>query len=459
MATGDVAVSGSRLGGLVSKPVLVLINAAVLAACVAAAAALSTAAQWRPLDLLLVLAAFAAISELSTVAFFALRRSLSAVALVLAMAFLGPAPAVALAVIPVTIDTARRGLPLIYIVANPAGYALTTLAGSLVAGALFGGHPPQVGLQTLLFAITALSVAADCATFVTAVTIRAIHADVSVRRSFRREFVPVTPYLLISAAFTGAAAVVWVTAGIAALAGLLLMLLASGGLVKAVAREQAREQQVAELAIERARLLGEALTAEERERVRLASEIHDDALQQFALAQLDLDDESAATVHLRAGIAALRRTLARIVPAAEMRSSGFRSTLEALAADLCGPAGLAWDVSVDESVAASDGTLVYSLARELVTNAVKHADASRVDIRVASVGERVRLEVRDDGRGFDTAQAGSAGHVGLTLVENRARAADGRLEITSAYGGGTVASVEIATSRRLMAAAPAGRRE
>src|SRR4051812_17901246 len=79
-ATADARVGGSRLGGIVSQPALVLVNAGVLVICVVAAAALSTAAQWRPLNLFFVLAVFATVSELSTVAFPILRRSLSAVA-------------------------------------------------------------------------------------------------------------------------------------------------------------------------------------------------------------------------------------------------------------------------------------------------------------------------------------------------------------------------------------------
>jgi signal transduction histidine kinase len=451
MATGDLAIRGSRIGGVVSAPALVAVAAAVLGACVVAAALVSTPLQWRPVELVVVLAVFATVSELSTVAFPVLRRSLSSVALVMAMVLLGPAPAVVLGVVPVMVDSARRRLPLVYVLGNSANYALFTLVGSLLCGAIFGGYPPHTDLATLLFAITALSIAVDGASFVLAVTMRAVYANVSVRRSFWREFVPVTPYLLISAAFTGAAAVVWVTAGIAALTGLLAVLLASGGLVKVVARAQQREQQVAELAIERARLLGESLTAEERERTRLAGEIHDDALQQLALAELELHAAAAGDAEalgrgrrsVAAASSALRGTLARIVPAAEMRSEGLESALEAIVADVCEPTSLAWSVAVDPTLSVDDRTLVCSLARELVTNAVKHAEAARIDVGVTRREDRLELEVRDDGRGFDPGEEHRSGHVGLVLVENRARAAGGGLRLDSSPGRGTRARVEL----------------
>jgi two-component system NarL family sensor kinase len=138
-----------------------------------------------------------------------------------------------------------------------------------------------------------------------------------------------------------------------------------------------------------------------------------------------------------------------------MRSGGLSTALEALAASLCEPAGLAWQVSVEPPVADEDRTLVFSLARELVTNAGKHAAATRVEIRVSASGDLVRLQVRDDGPGFDASAGAVGGHVGLALVENRARAAYGRLEIGAAPGGGTLATVELATSGRLTAAAAA----
>jgi two-component system NarL family sensor kinase len=221
-----------------------------------------------------------------------------------------------------------------------------------------------------------------------------------------------------------------------------------------VAREQAREQQVAQLAIERARLLGESLTAEERERTRLAGEIHDDALQQLALAQLELDSalkgDRAALQRGRRDVEAasssLRRTLAQIVPAAEMRSGDLASTLEAIVVDVCDPAGLEWAVDVDPALVVEDRTLLCSLARELVTNAVKHAAATRIDVRVTRSGTMMAFEVRDDGAGFDVQAMHRSGHVGLALVENRARAADGRLQLESAPSRGTRARVELPLS-------------
>jgi hypothetical protein len=141
---------------------------------------------------------------------------------------------------------------------------------------------------------------------------------------------------------------------------------------------------------------------------------HDDALQQLAVARLELPGGSvdSAQRSLDAADSALRGTLARVVPAAEaLGSGGLAVALERVAPDLCERAGLAWTVRVDPALDGEDPPLVVSIARELVTNAVKHAERE---------------------------------HFGLALVENRARATGGGLEILPAAGGGSVVAVELA---------------
>jgi two-component system, NarL family, sensor kinase len=438
----------SRLAGLISKRAFAAVNLAQAAACAVAAALLSTSAQWHRLGLLAVLAAFTMVAELGGVASPGQLEgvSVSTLGLALAMTFLGPAPAVVIAVVPITIESLRRRVSVEGILNNVATYSMLTLVGSLAIGAALGGHPPSASPRWLLLAVFLLVLAADSFSFVWVALLRAVEERLSLRRAFRQAFLPMLPFELVSAALTGAAAVVYLTAGLLALSALLAVLIVSVRLIRVISVVEAQQRQVAELAVARARLLGEALTAEERERVRLAGEIHDDALQELAIARLELRSpggaESAAR-RLEAADAALRAALSRIVPAAEMRAGGLSAVLDTMAADLCGPAGVEWQVRVDPELDGRDGTLVAALARELLTNVVKHAGASRVSIEAGRSDGRVRLRVADDGRGFDAAQTTRHGHVGLALLENRARAAGGHLQIESAPGAGTTVEVEL----------------
>jgi signal transduction histidine kinase len=79
-----------------------------------------------------------------------------------------------------------------------------------------------------------------------------------------------------------------------------------------------------------------------------------------------------------------------------------------------------------------------------VQNALRHAQASRVVVRVGAVGDGIAVEVADDGVGFDPADPElRARRLGLTSMEERARRLGGRLEIRSAAGAGTTVRLEV----------------
>jgi signal transduction histidine kinase len=80
---------------------------------------------------------------------------------------------------------------------------------------------------------------------------------------------------------------------------------------------------------------------------------------------------------------------------------------------------------------------LYRIAQEALNNALKHADANNVTVRVCCRDGRVELEVIDDGAGFDLGLAGEDGGLGLTSMRERVEKIDGVLDITSASGEGT----------------------
>jgi signal transduction histidine kinase len=99
--------------------------------------------------------------------------------------------------------------------------------------------------------------------------------------------------------------------------------------------------------------------------------------------------------------------------------------------------------------AAAEGA-AYRIAQEALHNALRHGAPSTVEMRLDVSGGVVRLEVVDDGIGFDpTVSAGAGARLGLASMRDRARTAGGRLEVRSAPGGGT-------TVRLLLPVAPLG---
>ena len=88
--------------------------------------------------------------------------------------------------------------------------------------------------------------------------------------------------------------------------------------------------------------------------------------------------------------------------------------------------------------------LVYRIAQEALVNAAKHANASRLSLRLWLENGSIAVQIADDGRGFDLAEE-HEGHLGLVFMRERAAMAGGRCRIESALGEGTL--VEFAVPR------------
>ena len=139
---------------------------------------------------------------------------------------------------------------------------------------------------------------------------------------------------------------------------------------------------------------------------------------------------------LKAATAELRE-LARGIHPAALTEGGLRAALDGLVTRSRVPARVT-DVPERRFAAAVEAT-AYFVVAEALTNAARHADARSVEVAVVHAGERLGVEVRDDGRGGADPAAGS----GLRGLADRVAALGGRLSLTSPPGGGTVLTVEI----------------
>ena len=87
---------------------------------------------------------------------------------------------------------------------------------------------------------------------------------------------------------------------------------------------------------------------------------------------------------------------------------------------------------------------IFRVAQEALQNAVRHANAGRIEVRLADGDGRLVLEVSDDGAGFDPGDpALRSRRLGLTSMEERAAALGGALAIDSAPGRGTRVRLEV----------------
>lgn len=202
----------------------------------------------------------------------------------------------------------------------------------------------------------------------------------------------------------------------------------------------AMREALDEVEASRVRLVDAAAT----ERKRLERDLHDGAQQRIIATgmrlrslQRRLDPTAAREVdvavgELEATVAELRRLAHGVRPS--RLDDGLGPALEALLAASPVPVNLQV-----ESIPAADEARVltaYLVASEAVTNALKHARPQRIGVRLSSQGERLSIEVTDDG-------VGGVPDGGLTALRDRVASVGGRLDVQSPTGGGTTVSAVV----------------
>jgi len=199
------------------------------------------------------------------------------------------------------------------------------------------------------------------------------------------------------------------------------------------------------------RLANHLINVQERERERLARELHDELGSLLTAAKFDVarvksrlpaeppelhERLSHLTNTLNAGIAIKRKIIEDLRPSS-LSNLGLPAALDILTQEFRANTQLAVDISVDEVVLNEGQQLaVYRLVQEALTNIAKHAHAKRVQVLVKNYGNHIEVVVSDDGAGFDAGQIKTASH-GLSGMRQRMHALQGRLELVSAVGRGT----------------------
>jgi signal transduction histidine kinase len=211
---------------------------------------------------------------------------------------------------------------------------------------------------------------------------------------------------------------------------------------------------------EREALARRALEASEIERRQIASDLHDGVVQELTGVAYSLSaaarrgdgsapkaDVEAAAGTVRDAVRGLRSMVVDLVPVS-VDEGGLSAALEDLAQRLSTDR-VSISVAADELPATAPPTaarVLYRAAQEGLRNAVRHADASSVAVRLECVNGHAVLEVADDGAGFDTATLGERaveGHVGLRALRGLVTDAGGSLELSSEVGSGTSLRVEM----------------
>jgi signal transduction histidine kinase len=223
---------------------------------------------------------------------------------------------------------------------------------------------------------------------------------------------------------------------------------------------------------ERQALISRFVSAQEEERRRIASDIHDDTIQAMVAAGMQIElvrraigdaplaDELDGLVRtVRDAIGRLRSLLFDVHPAMLEReglAKSLRTYLDRMR-DAGGP-DFRLDVSAEHEPATDARATLYRIAQEALSNARKHAEADFVEVSLRAGSEGLILRITDDGIGFDPGRVVrlEEGHLGLTTMRERAALAGGTCRIESAPGRGTTVEVRFDADRALLGHVPFG---
>ncbi|CAN5668852.1 ATP-binding protein [soil metagenome] len=225
--------------------------------------------------------------------------------------------------------------------------------------------------------------------------------------------------------------------------------LATTALCLVLSRRTARVNTLLEI---RRQLVSESMRADEISSRELAETLHDGPLQNLLAARLDLEeiaeryndpDLEAVRLAVTRTATQLRSTLTTLHPAV-LAELGLAAAVAELVHQYTDRDHFEIETELADVGKPPVQDLLYRAARELLTNVVKHADATHVLVRLERDDQWITLSVIDNGSGFDPAlvdQRITEGHIGLASLVARAEAMGGTMDFVPAAGGGTRATM------------------
>lgn len=198
------------------------------------------------------------------------------------------------------------------------------------------------------------------------------------------------------------------------------------------------------------------------ERNRIARELHDNLAQEILGASVQLEivarltagSDSPARTHLDRARALVRSSVAEArryvwdLRSQTLEEKDLPTALSEMTRRLAAESGAQTQFEVGGTfrrLAPQVENNLLRIGQEAVNNAVRHASARTIAVRLDFDARTVRLTVRDDGRGFDPAapRGGPAGHFGLVSMRERAEEMGGTFSVASAPGAGTEVSASV----------------
>ncbi|RAS66763.1 PAS domain S-box-containing protein [Lentzea atacamensis] len=213
-----------------------------------------------------------------------------------------------------------------------------------------------------------------------------------------------------------------------------------------VTRDMTERRRAEQQLTDRRRLLAHLVEAQERERQRIAWDVHDDTIQAMVAVDMRLQlltrklpEEHRESVEqlddaIRTAISRLRNLVFRVRPPGIERQ-GLRDSLAAYLADTAMVGQV--DNNLEREPGDDAAITIFRICQEALTNVRKHAKASSVAVQMSTVDRGFLVRVVDDGVGLPDLDP-NAGHFGLIEMRERAEASGGWCTVSAQDSGGTV---------------------
>jgi len=212
-------------------------------------------------------------------------------------------------------------------------------------------------------------------------------------------------------------------------------------------------------------LMASLQSAREQEGIRIAREIHDELGSALTSLRWDLEeiDKTIAAVEDRSLMSALRDKIGTMVGLIDTTIHVVRRISSELRPHILDDLGLAaaleWQTQQFQArtgiLCQYDGsgehydldqeqsTAIFRIFQEALTNVLRHAQATRVDVTLEEEEAELVLRIRDNGRGITEGEQGGAPALGLLGMRERAHIIGGRVDLTGIRGQGTMVTLRV----------------
>ena len=208
------------------------------------------------------------------------------------------------------------------------------------------------------------------------------------------------------------------------------------------------DQKLAQHALEK--VSGQLIEAQEKERSRIARDLHDDICQRLVLLSMEIEQTKHSPNDASKNLEEIRKHCSEIANDVQSLSHELHSSKLDYLGVVAAIRGVCSEFSKQHkvSIAFTDSNVpghlskevslcLFRVAQEALHNAVKYSGTNQFTVRISGSADELELEVRDEGTGFDVAEAKKNRGLGLRSMQERLHLVHGRLTVESKPGKGT----------------------